>query len=588
MSTLLEQASLVMIPSGYKEDTVFSAIPTDGSGDLSFTRASNGTRVNSAGLVEVCPWNLLQQSENYSVSPWSRSFVTVTPNDIVAPNGTLTGNKIVLNNSGSQRYQISQNLTTNTTLPMTYTFYAKKNQIDVFVGVIGGASGMSYEVQFNLTNVTATEVYNSSAINTAKSIESVGNDWYKCTITAGSSAGNINGVNIFKDTTGNGTDSFYIWGCQLNIGSTAKPYFPTTDRLNVPRLTYQNGGGGCPSLLLEKQSTNLSLYSEQFDNAYWTKNRVTITANTSATLDPAGLNGSDKVVETATALYHGIERAFGTLSGSHSLSVFAKAAERDWVYLEFFTGSVGYATFFNLSTGAIGTTAAGNNAKIENYGNGWYRLSISRAAGSGTSFFVAGIASADNNASYTGDGTSGAYFWGAQLEESSYPTSYIPTTSASATRVADACSKTGISSLIGQTEGTLFIELSSLTNDVTNEQIALSDGTDSNTIKFVFGSVVGGVKAEGKTGGVGQFGITQSTSDYISNKKIAIGYKANDFVFYYNGVQVGVDTVGTVGTMSAFNFSTGASTFVFNGKVNQAILFKTRLTNSELQSLTTL
>jgi hypothetical protein len=181
------------------------------------------------------------------------------------------------------------------------------------------------------------------------------------------------------------------------------------------------------------------------------------------------------------------------------------------------------------------------------------------------------------------------YVWGTQREVSSYATSYIgPTTSSSATRVADACSKTGISSLIGQTEGTFFLELSSLTNDVTNEQIALSDGTDSNTIKFVFGSVVGGVKAEGKVGGVGQFGITQSTSDYISNKKIAIGYKANDFVFYYNGVQVGVDTAGTVPTMSAFNFSTGASTFLWNGKVNEAIIFPTRLTNAELASLTTI
>jgi hypothetical protein len=154
------------------------------------------------------------------------------------------------------------------------------------------------------------------------------------------------------------------------------------------------------------------------------------------------------------------------------------------------------------------------------------------------------------------------------------------------TRLADAAFKTGISSLIGQTSGTIFLELSSLENGVDNEQIALSDGTDSNTIKFVFGSAVGGVKAEGKVGGVGQFGITQSTSDYISNKKIAIGYKENDFVFYYNGVQVGVDTAGTAPTMSAFNFSTGASSFLWNGKVNQAILFPTRLTNDQLADLT--
>ncbi len=105
MSTLLEQASLVMIPSGYKEDIVYSQIPTDGSGDLSFTRASNGTRVNSAGLVEVCPWNLADNSENltlwgsYAVS----GTITRTANYATAPNGTMTATRI--QNSGGSVVQ---------------------------------------------------------------------------------------------------------------------------------------------------------------------------------------------------------------------------------------------------------------------------------------------------------------------------------------------------------------------------------------------------------------------------------------------------------------------------------------------------
>jgi hypothetical protein len=142
--------------------------------------------------------------------------------------------------------------------------------------------------------------------------------------------------------------------------------------------------------------------------------------------------------------------------------------------------------------------------------------------------------------------------------------------------------------LIGQTEGTLFVELSSLTNSVVNEQISLSDGTDANTIKLVIGSVIGGFKAEGKFGSVGQFGITKSTADFVSNKKIAIAYKANDFVFYYNGEQVGVDTGGSVPAMSAFAFSTGNSNFPATGNIKQVLLFKTRLSNSELAKLTSL
>jgi hypothetical protein len=380
----------------------------------------------------------------------------------------------------------------------------------------------------------------------------------------------------------------YAWGAQVNIGSTAKPYFPTTDRLNVPRLTYQNSGGGCPSLLLEKQSTNLALYSEDFGNTYWTKTRATISANNATS--PDGTTNADKLVEDAISGTHFVDRTITGLTASalHSFSIFAKKAEREFVNVQCVT--TGNSVFVNLNNGgiSIGGGYTSSTVKVESYSNYWYRITVNDTPPSTSLRYIVVTAIDSTTSSYTGDGTSGLFIYGAQLEASSYPTSYIPTTSASATRVADACFKTGISSLIGQTEGTLFIELSSLTNDVTNEQIALSDGTDSNTIKFVFGSVVGGVKAEGKVGGVGQFGITQSTSDYISNKKIAIGYKANDFVFYYNGVQVGVDTVGTVGTMSAFNFSTGASTFVFNGKVNQAVLFKTRLSNAELASLTTI
>jgi len=99
----------------------------------------------------------------------------------------------------------------------------------------------------------------------------------------------------FYTTSSTGTRSVFVWGAQLNIGSTAKPYFPTTDRLDVPRLTYQNGGGGCPSLLLEKQSTNILSYSEQFENAYWGTLNSTITPNN--IISPDGTQNADKFVE---------------------------------------------------------------------------------------------------------------------------------------------------------------------------------------------------------------------------------------------------------------------------------------------------
>ncbi len=108
MSDLLNKASLVMVPSGYKEDTVYSVVPSDGSGDLSFTRASNGTRINSAGLVEVCPWNLNTNSEDFATG-WSGANRALTADATTAPNGTTTAN-IDRSNSKVNEYFASRGI----------------------------------------------------------------------------------------------------------------------------------------------------------------------------------------------------------------------------------------------------------------------------------------------------------------------------------------------------------------------------------------------------------------------------------------------------------------------------------------------
>jgi hypothetical protein len=197
------------------------------------------------------------------------------------------------------------------------------------------------------------------------------------------------------------------------------------------------------------------------------------------------------------------------------------------------------------------------------------------------------LANADNNDTVTASGTSGIYAWGFQLEASSYPTSYIPTTSASATRVADACFKTGISSLIGQTEGVLFAEIfiPSIASVGNFSSFTINDGTNSNLIDFT-AYPTGRIQAVAIVGGsitvnidLTGFGLTAGTH------KIAFAYKLNDYVLYVDGVQVGADTSSLVPATSKFDLFTGLnSTSIYK----QALLFKTRLTNAELASLTTI
>ena len=166
-------------------------------------------------------------------------------------------------------------------------------------------------------------------------------------------------------------------------------------------------------------SVNLLLQTQEFDNAAWTKSNSTVTAN--ATVAPDGTSTADKLVEAATTSSHYVLRAATVTTAAHVFSVYAKAGERSFVSLAF----DGLQAWFNLATGAVGTIEAGLTAAIVSVGDGWYRCSVIRTvtvAGSKSSVIYS--ATADNAVSYTGNGTSGIFIWGAQLEQAATATTY--------------------------------------------------------------------------------------------------------------------------------------------------------------------
>lgn len=567
MSNLLSQASLVMIPSGYKEDIVYSQIPTNGNGDLTFTRASNGTRINSAGLVEVTPWNLLQQSETFDNATWQKSGIAVTANSAANPlTGLTNADNLVAENVTNFHY-IYQPITYTTD---TYTIfvYLKANGYNWFVIDSGLSNKYSY---FNLS----TGVLGTAGSGATASIESVGNGWYKCGLTyagVASSAGiylSVRNADNGGSFTGNGTGGVLAYGAQLNIGSTAKPYFPTTDRLNVPRLTYQNGGGGCPSLLLEKQSTNLLIYSEQFNQ--WSTNGTT-TSNVA--ISPDGTQNADRLNYTSGSVYWldaGVNVTNGT---AYTFTLYVKPTSVGDQFRFYIDGG------FNVSQ------------TITTDSSDWKRYEWTFTATATTSI---------NPHILLGYGmtSQSILVWGAQLEASSYATSYIPTTSSSATRVADACFKTGISSLIGQTEGTMFVDFYyNLANNTPNGSdkgimtIRSNGGSYSNEIALLYYGDEGG--SYGKTIQVtvsvgGALQCSLKTPQTLTNGyyKVAFAYKQNDFAFYVNGTQIGTDTSGSVPTCDEL-YLVDPLRINPNTTIKEAVLFPTRLTNAELASLTTI
>jgi len=355
--------------------------------------------------------------------------------------------------------------------------------------------------------------------------------------------------------------------------------------LNIPRIDYTNGS--CPSLLVEPQRTNLALYSEQFDNAIWVKQLSTISAN--ATTSPSGIVNADKYIPTNANGFHPVNQSISVTNGaSYSFSIYAKAAGYNFLLINTSAGSASgnVGPLFDLSNGTLIGSLGGNNynAKIKAVGDNWYRIDFSYITSGILTLVDINAFPTSAIASYAGNGTSGVYLWGAQLELGAYATSYIPTVASTVTRNADVISKTGISSLIGQTEGTLFcdVNLNSRAN-FTYFAIAPNIVSTSTYIGiFVTSSIIG---FEIIISGVVQVGINFSNSS-TGRFKIAAAYKNNDFAFYINGNLIGIDTLGNIPACSDLGLNAFSQAQTLN--YNSVQLYKTRLTNTELQSLTTL
>jgi len=571
-----EDASLVMIPSGYKSGKIYSQKPLSTDGQLTFTRASEATRVASNGLIEKVRTNILLHSEAFDNAVYNKGTGgSISANSVTAPDGTMTADAYTWATATTTYAFLSQTVSGTSQIPNTFSIYIKRP-----------AGSGSRTLRLAVSDVTIS----TSSSSTFTITES----WqrFQFTRTSASTTGSV-GVGFFLGASGVSIaagEVIDVWGAQLETGDIATDYIATTTAAvsvgpvaNIPRLDYLNST--CPKLLLEPQRTNLQLNSEQFDNATWAKVNTVVTAN--QIVSPDGNVNADKLDETTANSIHQIEGSRTVTVAAYTMSVFAKKGERNFVRL--YEDTTGNSAYFNLNTGAIGTVSGPTaTAKIENYGNGWYRCSLTYTETGTFGRYRIVIAKLDNEAFYAGTAGNGIYIYGAQYELGAYATSYIPTLSASVTRVVDFAQKTGITSLIGQTEGTLFLDFESGANDSVDYGFSISDGTTTNRVAIFRGSA-NNLIGQVRVGAVTQASITSATLTPETRQKCAVAYKLNDIAFYVNGVQIGVDTSATIPACSALSTSSGgvAGTSFFR-PVNQALLFKTRLTNDQLAELTSL
>jgi len=570
MSSLIDLASLVLAPTATKEGKVYSAIPDTGDGDMTFTRGSAATRVNSAGLIEKERGNLLLQSNTFDVSAtWALTNAPALTSGQSGYDGTNDAWKLEATTTGSSR-SIHQIISTSGV--QVFSVYVKAGTTDWIRINLSGIGNRYFDIGNGVVGGSG---------NIDGFITDVGGGWYRCSVL-GNGSSTAPYIFLASDNGNlavNAGDNIYIQDAMLNEGLVATDYIETTTSAvyegitdDVPRVDYS--GGGCPSLLLESQRTNSYTNSEYFDD--WLSNRLDRTANN--IISPEGVQNAYKMAQqsgftTAPNINKG-----GIAAGTYTVSIFAKKGS--WNYLAISFQGVSY---FNLEAGSKGTINSNHTATIEDYGNGWYRCAITRTT---TTTQTPAFYFAESDNTLTTPDTQGyMYAYGAMLEAGSYSTSYIPTYSVSSTRVADSCSKTGISELIGQTEGTLFGEffVSDIVTAGSYVRTLLNDGSSVNQIAFFY-YADGRIQATSSVGGSLVVSINIPSYGLLSGKhKFAFSYKLNDYVLFIDGVNVGANTSATVPSMSVFNlYDTSGGSMIYN----QAILFPTRLTNDQLEELT--
>lgn len=463
--------SFVLIPNGRLFGILYSQIPNNSTGNVTFTGFGAKTRYNSNGNIEQVKRNLLTYSEDFT--NWNNFNATsiISANTITAPNGTLTMDKIIAKSGSNVWRGVAQTLTLGANINAVFSFYAKAGEYSNLS--IGDQSNARFAATFNLSNGTLINTYGGTS---NASITNVGNDIYRIALTASTTS--ITNITLLITGypnsgatlsaygavfSGDSNSGIYVWGAQLEVGTTLTSYQPTTTDVNVPRIDYSLTGSTAPSLLLEPARTNYALFSNDFLSG-WTRSNMTVTPNQTNSL--TGLNDATQFTQTAASgnvlRYTTTAIASGTTITN---SFFFKNINSSTFRVQISDGYNGeIAVVYNVTGSSMPVYASNTTSafilnpsfRVVDAKNGWYKISntytlfSSPATMTPSCLYVGTI----------GNGNS-CLIYGSQLEVGAFSTSYIPTTTATVTRVGESISKSDCytNNFITSAGGTFFVRL---------------------------------------------------------------------------------------------------------------------------------
>ena len=341
-----------------------------------------------------------------------------------------------------------------------------------------------------------------------------------------------------------------------------------TVAIDTPRLDYPLIDGVVqsePALLLEPTRTNLQTYSSDLDSVYVPTN---ITQTSNYGVSPDGTLTSTRVVLSNLTDSRSVETLTGVLNNgtTYTFSCYYKGIKGESTYMYF-----------------LSSTGGANVSKEIIFTGEWQRESITFTAGSASNYTY--IVDVRQGASTATD----FEVWGAQVEQGSYPTSYIPTSGSSVTRSAETANGAGTSADFNSSEGVLYAEIAALANDGSARIISISDGTASNRIHLFYFVDSNKIYANYRSGGT-----TRSTAEYtVSNalefNKALWKWKSGDFALWINGFEVDTDNNTTMiadGALDELSLEQGDGGSNFYGKSKELAVFKEALTDTELEALT--
>ena len=581
--------------------------------DFTVSRNTGATRVGPNGLIETAKTNLALQSEAWNVSPWVATSgsqgATVSGNVTTSPDGTTNADKLI-ESAVSGNHFCFQSLTLTSGTTYTASFFVKASERTRGRLRMTGSAAY-WDVDFNLTSATVTGGTNSF-------IQNYGNGWYRigATFTA-NQASNSFIVSLF-DASGNnsymgdGTSGLFVWGAQLEVGSTASEYIPTTTvartrfagvtvdgtiAANIPRIDWL--GQSCPGLLVEASGTN------QIRN----NSMVGAVAGSPGTMPTNWAESLNGLVRQSVALgtENGVSyidiRYSGTATGGSCAVLFETATQivastgQTWsnsVYLKIIAqpnppvayrlGMWEYNTSGTVFGGSFATAVVPTSTSLQ-------RFTQTRALTGATTDRVRPLFDVSMTSGQSYDFTIRIGY--PQMEQSSFATSVIPTTTGTGSRAADVISASGalVSGLIGQTEGTMYAEVDVRNISGLKAIIQLDNGTGDNRLLIQLSSpnTLNFFAANG-----GSVSTIASGTITTGTHKIAASYSSANVQIYMDGLFLASGTMANYPSLPLSNVSIGSRVFsgvqgnFLNDSIRAAALYTTRLTNDQLAELTRL